>query len=93
MTNPGPVTRFIRRVFGLDFIDPSVGQRWLSTHSCKAIEVVQVRVTDGGSVWVEVIPALHGSPPPISSTFCTDLHQWRLRLREERRVLIHDPNA
>jgi len=87
------ITRFVRRLCGLDFPDPVVGQRWLSAHSCKAIEVVQVRVTDAGSVWVEVIPALHGSPRPMPSTFCTDLHQWRLRLREERRVLIHDPNA
>jgi len=92
MTNPGAVTRFIRRIFGLDYPDPVLGQRWLSAHSCKVFEVVGVDVTDGGCVWVTVVAVQHGRPA-MPSTYAYSLAEWRFRLRAEKRVLFLDPNA
>ncbi|MDP9902630.1 hypothetical protein [Variovorax ginsengisoli] len=93
MASVRPFARFVRRIFGLDFRDPVVGQRWLSTHSCRTIEIVGVRITDGGLTWVHFVSLSNGTRSPMPDTYSTNLDEWRHRLRMERRVLVRDPNA
>lgn len=75
---------FLRRLFGLDFPDPKVGQVWRSRHSGRCMRVTDVHTMDTGPIVVSVIT----EDIAIGQTYAHGLDQWRWRLREEARELI-----
>jgi hypothetical protein len=93
--------KLFRKLFGLDFPDPQVGQIWRSQHSGRAFVIKDVHLTDTGRYWEidwhpEVTETLsrfiNGGkdgpcPPPLCDTWYMRPGHWRRMLREERRVL------
>lgn len=82
------VARAIRRIFGLDFPAPVVGQLWRSDFSGNTIEVTRAEVLDDGVVFVEAREYRASGRPAMADFFCCGLGGWRHRLRAEHRVLI-----
>lgn len=80
---------FLRRLFGLDFPDPAVGQVWRSRHSGRAVRVTEVRRSDCGRMWHIALQHQDGSGfIAIPLSYCMFPKQWRRMLREEGRQLI-----
>jgi hypothetical protein len=85
--------KWVRKLFGLDFPDPAVGQVWRSRHSGRAFRVTSVGRSDSGYLWevgvhVELGPnALN--PVGMTRYYCP--RAWRAMLREECRVLTSAP--
>lgn len=76
--------KFLRRLFGLDFPEPKVGQVWRSRHSGRRMLVMDVHTMDTGTPVVSV----KTEDIAIGQTYAHGLDQWRRRLREEARELI-----
>jgi hypothetical protein len=85
--------KFFRKLLGLDFPDPEVGQRWRSQNSGRSIRVEQVDVTDDGFVIVVVAHEQRDGDFSLGTYYAFSIWQWRVNLRQERRVLVRQwPN-
>lgn len=80
----------LRKLFGLDFPDPQVGQVWRSRHSGRAIRVADVRRSDSGNYWHLNLQheGSDGEFIGIPMSYCMRPSQWRRKLRDEARDLI-----
>lgn len=87
--------RWLRRLVGLDFPDPQVGQVWRSQNSGRALVVDSVEPDDCGNGWhvglqyeARAMRSPDGyAPQPIPQEWYCTPGIWRRMLREERRVL------
>lgn len=81
--------KFLRKLLGLDFPDPQVGQVWRSRHSGRAFRVTDVEPSDCGRMWH--IDLQHeqkdGTYIPIGESYFMFRSQWRRWLRDEGRTL------
>lgn len=82
--------KFLRRLFGLDFPDPVVGQIWRSRHSGRAVRVKDVKLSDCGRFWHMSLSheGDDGQFNPIGLSYCMRPSQWRRMLRDEARQLM-----
>ena len=87
--------KLLRRIVGLDFPDPEVGQIWRCGHNGELMRVEEVRVTRRGSVHVSCsdwLPAgdRRGRGPGwgMPYTYAWSLSGWRTELYSERRLLL-----
>jgi hypothetical protein len=87
--------KFLRKLFGLDFPDPQVGQVWRSRHSGRAFRVDRVQLSDDGTVWhVDKRHEVNGGFNTIGMSYSYYRYypnQWRRMLREEGRTLVAGP--
>lgn len=78
---------WIRKLFGLDFPEPAVGQVWRSRYSGRAIRVDGVRRSDCGAMWFCDIATEERDGWSIPMFACMYPSQWRRMLRREGRAL------
>lgn len=76
--------KILRKLFGLDFPPPAVGQVWRSRHSGSSMRVTGVDTMDTGTLVVSV----KTDDIAIGQAYAYGLDQWRYRLRNESRELI-----
>jgi hypothetical protein len=80
---------FLRRLFGLDFPDPAVGQVWRSRHSGRAVRVAAVALSDDGRLWhIDLQHEDEQGFIPIPNSYYMHPPQWRRMLRDEGRALM-----
>lgn len=94
--------KFFRKLFGLDFPDPEVGQVWRSGHSGLRIRITEASIHDTGTLfvyaqhemtepWLSFLPKRKDEFNAIGQLYAIGAGHWRRRLREERRALVAGP--
>lgn len=81
--------KFLRRLLGLDFPDPAVGQVWRTRHSGRAVRVAGVQLSDCGRHWhIDLEHESDSGFIAIPMAYCMFPAQWRRMLREDGRELM-----